>query len=975
MRSALLSLVLLVILGNYSLGQRQLAAPNIINYNNLAYKAGLQNWSTAQDKDGILYFGNNEGLLTFNGRYWKLHQLPNQTIIRSVKLDKSGRIFVGGQDDIGYFSPQANGTLKFTSLKHLIPEEDRSFADIWNIVVHNDEVFFMEYTKILHYTGNSIRVYKSNTEWKYLGAVDGRIFAQEEGHGLLSFTGEVWQPVFDSTASDLPDINGIVKAGEDSLLASSPDRGLFLINNNRITKLQTNFDSLLTNQRLNCITRINDHWIGLGTKSSGLLIMDNSGKLAQQYAYREGMQTNNVRSIFVDKNKGLWLGLDDGIDYIAINGAIKQIHPDKNKRVTGYAAAYHRDHLYIGTADGLYQFDFTEKEEDLSFSKGRFSPVKSSTGQVWNLQTINEKLLMAHEEGAFFIENSTAFQMYPAPGTWLFQPSSPILPANKVFIGTYTGLYDIEYESGAFEHQKRLKGLSESLRFMVMDYQNNRIWGSHPYRGIFRLDLSDDQSRITTTKIYTAKDGLPSDLYNYIFRIKNKIVVATEDGIYEYDQQQDQFIPSNIVNRNLKGISLQHLKEDREGNIWYVSNKNVSVIDFNQPNNDIPFTITHLPELSGKVVGGHESIYPLDQQNIFIGANKGFFHINYDKYRKNITQPDVLIGKASLFGKKDSVLFGGHRPITASQAPDEPSLPYSWNSLHFEYSSTAFGQFSNLEYSYMLEGFDRSWSSWSSKSEKDYTNLPAGHYSFKVKSRNNLGNESAISSYQFTVLPAWYNSYWSYSFYILILIGAIYFILKWQKKKHLKEQSHLKHFHQLELDRNEKEIIKLKNERLQADINFKNQELASTTMHLVQRGKVLTKIKEELMVLGKNHKLENESADFKRLLRLISEVERSDSDWDRFSVHFDHVHSNFLSTLKDKYPELTPNELKICAFLKMNLSSKEIAQLMSISLKAVEVGRYRLRKKLQLSSDTNLFDFLIQATSDPDQTDTTTPPN
>ncbi|MBD8488022.1 transcriptional regulator [Echinicola sp. CAU 1574] len=955
----------------YSMGQQQLASPKIINYNNLEYKAGLQNWSTTQDERGILYFGNNEGLLTFNGRYWNLHQLPNQTIIRSVKLDSENKIFVGGQDDIGYFAPQSNGELKFNSLKHLIPEEDRNFADIWNIVIHNDEVFFMEFTKILHYKGNRIRVFKSDTEWKFLEKSGERIYAQEEGHGLLIFDGEVWKPVVEDTNFTLPDLNGVTELGVDSTLFSSTDHGLYLLHNNEFTRYQTDFDNLLTNHRINCMVSINDQWIGLGTKSAGLLIMNKQGKLLQQYAYNEGMQTNNIRSIFIDQNKGLWVGLDDGIDYIDINGAIKQIHPDQNKRVTGYASSFFHDKLYIGTSDGLYQFKFNEKEEDLSFSKGKFSPVRFSTGQVWNLQEVNNHLLMAHEEGAFFIENGTSYQIYPTPGTWIFQPSSNIMPSNKVYIGTYTGLSEIDFKDGAFLHQKHMEGLSESLRFMIMDYQHQVIWGSHPYRGVFKIDLSDNQSRIEKTTIFSAKDGLPSDLYNYLFRIKNRIVVATEDGIYEFDQDTHKFKASDLVNRALEGVSIQHLQEDKQGNIWYVSNKTVSVIDFSKPNEKHPFSIIHLPELSGKVVGGHESITPLDANNIFIGANKGFFHINYEKYRNNITRPDILIGKVSLFGKKDSVVFGGHTQLKGK--PTEKASPIIFsstqNSLHFEYSSTLFGQFSNLEYSYLLEGFDKQWSTWNNKSEKDYTNLPAGDYTFKVKSRNNLGNESTISTYSFTVLPAWYNTVWSYCCYLLILTGSIYLILKRQKKKHLKEQKHLKKYHQLEIDRNEKEIVKLRNEKLQADINHKNQELASTTMHLVQRGKVLTKIKEELLYLGKNHSLESESADFKRLLKLINEVERSDSDWDRFSLHFDHVHSNFLSILKEKYPDLTPNELKLCAFVKMNLSSKEIAQLLSISLKAVEVGRYRLRKKLQITPETNLFDFLIQSTADHDHND------
>src|SRR5690606_36681720 len=222
---------------------------------------------------------------------------------------------------------------------------------------------------------------------------------------------------------------------------------------------------------------------------------------------------------------------------------------------------------------------------------------------------------------------------------------------------------------------------------------------------------------------------------------------------------------------------------------------------------------------------------------------------------------------------------------------------------------------------------------------------------------------SDLVTYSFKVLPAWYQSYWTYAAYVLLAAGAVYLILRWQQKKHQKEQERLKYLHQLELEHNEKEIIKLRNEKLEADVNFKNKELATTTMHLVQRGKVLAKIKEELMALSQSHNIQNDSPDIKRVMRLLNEVERNDADWDQFAIHFDHVHSNFLTILKEELPDLTPNELKLCAYLKMNLSSKEIAQLMSITIRAVEVSRYRLRKKLKITSDVNLFDFLIQSAS------------
>ncbi len=250
-----------------------------------------------------------------------------------------------------------------------------------------------------------------------------------------------------------------------------------------------------------------------------------------------------------------------------------------------------------------------------------------------------------------------------------------------------------------------------------------------------------------------------------------------------------------------------------------------------------------------------------------------------------------------------------------------------------EYSSTLFEQLRNIEFSYILRGFDKEWSHWSNRSEKDYTNLPAGDYTFAVKARNNRRNESSVVNYHFVVKRAWYNSYWIFGLYALIALSTVYLIFRWQQRKHQKEREHQRYLHQLELDRNEKEMVELKNQKLETDLNFKNRELLTMTINLVQRGKCLRRSgRSSLHSLKKESPSEN-AATHKNLLRLIREVEKSNEDWDKFAIHFNSVNMDFFNTLKSIYPGLTPNELKLCAYLRMNLSTKEIAQLLNITAK------------------------------------------
>ena len=957
MKNVLLTFILLFASIFDGVSQSELAIPQIRNFTNKIYHGGLQNWSATQDENGVIYFGNNEGLLTFNGSFWERHQLPNQTIIRSLKFDSQNRLFVGGQDEIGFFKAQGNGKLKFHSLKSLIPSDERSFSDIWKVEKREDEFFFLEHNRIYHYKDSVMDVFTSKTEWTYLGVVENRVFAQDKEAGLMEYSGGVWRNVFNSDPNKLPHIVNISPFENNKFLISTVSDGLFLMEGSSIVPFRTSIDQLLKESWINSVTQLSVDSYAIGTKSSGVLILDSNGNLTQQFTYSHGLQTNNVRNVFVDRDLGLWIGLDDGIDYIDFQNPIKEIQPDPTRRVSGYSSLLHQNQLYLGTSDGLYTFALSRDTKDVSMSQGRFSLTQGSEGQVWKIQEINNRLLMGHENGAFEIRNNRTIPIFQTTGVWVFQASNTIYPTEKIFVGSYTGMQLLKDDGRKLNYSGPIGELKESLRFLNMQYQTGELWGSHPYRGIYRQKLSKDLSKVEETKTYTEKDGLPSGLYNYAFEVKNRILIATESGVYEFDSISDRFHPSDIFKGLLKNQSIQYLKEDQEGNVWFVSNKKIGVFDYSIPNEQLPFSIIHLPELNNQVIGGHEFIYPIDAQNILIGSNKGFFHINYEAYKKRISKPTSWIAKASLIGPKDSVIFNLPPRLLKNTDYRGPELSHTENSIHFEYTSTSFRQMENLEYSFRLKGFDEDWSDWTDKNEKDYTNLSAGTYTFQVKSRNNLSNESEISHYTFIVLPAWYETIWAYLFYVIFLLSIILWLFTRQNRKHSLIQKHLKDKHSLAIERSEREIVQLKNEKLQTEINYKNQELGSTTMHLLQRGKVLSKIKEELMSENKS------TLDTKKVIRLINEVERSDDDWDRFAVHFDHVHSNFLSILKERFPSLTTNELKLCAFLKMNLSSKEIADLLSISLKAVEVARYRLRKKLQINTDVNLNDFLIRITN------------
>lgn len=941
---SLVLFVLPMLLAAITQARQLIGAPAILHYSKQQYSGGGQTWDMDMDRYGVLYFANNEGLLTFNGHKWKILPVPNHTSFRSVKVGKEGRIYTGAQDDFGYYFPDADGILRYTSLKLLIPVKEREFADVWNIVLYDNAVFFRSNNKIFCYRNGEVQVYPAPGEWRLLCNTTNGLYAQDAREGLMQFVAGKWETVCTAMAAQKQLITAVLEGKNDTLLLFTLRNGIYKLHAQQLFPYATPVDET---DRIYCAKEWDHNQLLIGTAEGGCYILHKeTGEVIQRFSIREGLQHNSVRRIFTDHGRNIWLALDNGIDMIRHNSAIKLIHPDQHQYLTTYAARVFNRQLYIGTSDGLFATPLND-HTDLSFQEHQFRKVEHSGGQVWGLATVNEQLLMSHHEGAFRISGFSASPLLKGTGCWLFLPQQ-----TRTLIGCYNGLRTM---GPGFSPVRQINRLFESLRFLTAE-QDSIVWASHPYRGVYRIVLEKDT--ILRYTLYTQLHGLPSSYRNFVFRIRGKMVVATQQGVYEFDPVRRTFVPSSWLFPILGNTSVKYLSEDATGNIWFVSEKTPGVVDFHQPSFQKPYSIIHFPELKGMIVSGFECIYPYNDENIFVGGEKGMYHINYKKYKQPKISPDVLI---SLVNARDSLLFGGYLPAAAARMQ---KLPNAFASFHFEYASPTFGQSNNMEFSYKLEGFDEGWSEWSSRTEKDYTNLPHGKYSFAVKARDNLGNISKAASYAFHILPAWYQTTLVKSIWVLMGLFFIWACYGSLKKKFKKEKQQLILHHEYEKEQKEKQLIRLQHDKLAADIQFKNKELAIATMNLVQRGKLLFNIREEL--LQTIQKLTpSPLPTFKKVLRLFEEAEESAEDWEQFSRHFDEVHNNFLATLKKRCSDLSTTDMKLCAYLRINLTTKEIAQSLGISIRGVETSRYRLRKKLEVPGDVSLYDFLLSVTSMP----------
>lgn len=944
------------------IGQRE-----TINYSKKQYNAGTQNWKIKQDKQGRVYFANNEGVLVFDGANWQLYPLPNKTIVWSIDFGKDNKLYTGGQDEIGYFYPGKNGQLIFRSLKVLLPKVDRTFSDIWDIVCLGDDVFFRTRSKIFRYTDNKMTVYPSYSTWLFMGICQNELIAHDEKKGLMIYRNTKWETLINKTA--LPKdfyVTSALSIAKDSTLFTTAKNGNYLLSGKQLKYWPLTGLGIDNHQHfLNTLALGNNNYL-ISTYTNGAYLVDIKGRVIENISKSEGLQNSNIRCMFMDNGQNVWLGLDNGIDLVTYNNAVKHINPALFKDGGGFSMTKYNNSLYFALSNGVYQLPL-QNIPDLSYNADNFRVI--SEGLSWHISVVNNELLTGRDDGIYQVTDQKLIPISNKTGFWQFEPLVKTPGSSLIAAGNYDGVRLFDQRSGKFFDKGNIGNFNESARFLGIDSRNT-IWTSHPYRGIYKLSLKSPKPRL-----YTQNDGLPATLDNFIFKIRNRVVAATQKGIYEYNYNADKFERSLQFSKIFGTKGLRYLKEDPSGNIWFVEGKNLGVVDFSYPK---PTTI-YFPELNGRVLSGFENVYPINDKNIFVGSENGFYHINYAKYKQNIHPLTVYIRKVkAVANNTDSILFGGYYTAVNNDdkqtAQSTPSLSFLWNSLHFEFSSPVFEAQSNVTYSYFLEGFDNTWSEWTKKTEKDYTNLASGNYTFKVKARNHQNNESGIYSYTFYINPPWYQTYWAYAVYFLIIVYLLYFFYKNQEKKHMRErqtelsvqkekneekQRQIAYQHQLELEISEKELVKLRNEKLETEIDFKNAELATTAMTLVQKKEFILKVKDELQRLQQSGKDVIETAEIKKILRLLSEEKKINEEWEQFSVHFNKVHADFLTTIKERYPTINQQELKLCAYLIMNLSSKEIAQLLSISVRGVEISRYRLRKKLQIPTEVNLFEFLF----------------
>lgn len=929
--------------------------PFITNYEALTYQAGIQNFDIIQDDLGRIFVANNLGLLEFDGKTWSRYGL-NNTKVRSAFLGADKKIYVGSQADFGYLESDTSGQLVYTSLADSLPENLRGFDETWRVFGSDELIYFCTFTRIYTYDGKLVRALDPNRRLDISFQVENQLYSQIQGEGLFKIHSGQFELIRNGDFFKDKRISNVLAYDRGRWLITTFSHGIFLYDG-EVKPFEIKSADWEDRFLINYSTRLRNGNIALATQNAGLFILDKEGNLLTHLDKSSGLQDLTINFVFEDNQGGLWLAMNNGIARVELSSPFSVIDDRLGLSGAGYAALKLDEDIYLGTNNGLFLW-----------KDGRISFIKGTEGQVYSIQDVRGKIVLNHHNGTFLIENNQAIQISTVQGAWILK-QHPIR-SNYFIQGNYTGLSLFHWKNGDLVFVKKIKGLEESSR--VMEFDGNTLWVAHGYKGVFKLQLSEDLGEIVESKLYNSAQGFPNDDLINVYKVNNRLIFTANGGFYGFESGSDRFSPLAEFNDLFGyGTVMADLEGDELGNLYFIEQSRLGVI---KPQNNRQMVMNSSSFNKVKRLWNDDlaNMIVLENQNILIGGKQGFIHYQPSLDLPRTDEPRAFFKQIRNQGIGSVVIFSGHGAGDGSVVKTkEEAFPFSQNSFSFEFGTAHYPSGNEVQYQYFLENYDQDWSSWTSEEKKEYTNLREGDYVFKVRARTVFDEVSEPVEYGFTVKPPLYRSTFAYILYSFSLIAFLFSGFKWLDKRHKTQTLKLAQEKELELKQkddvietitlqSEQEIMKLKNDQLQSQIEFKNQELTSSAMNLIQKNKLLNTIKSSLKSLMEENGNQEVNTQLSRLVRSIDKDLEGVEDWSAFAESFDQVHGKFITRLKEKFPELTPQEIKFSAYIRMNLNTKEIANLLGISVRGVEIGRYRVRKKLGLSRQDNLSDFLLR---------------
>ncbi|KQC32972.1 hypothetical protein AAU57_06270 [Nonlabens sp. YIK11] len=904
--------------------------PPVRNFSPATYGAENQNWKIAQSEDRNIFFANNQGLLEYNGEHWYLYPTPNESIMRSVEWHED-RVYTGSYMDFGYWERQNDGTLAYTSIVDSLNVPILEDEQFWDIISSESIVLIQSLGRIYAYNpeNKTVQIVVEKQGLTKIFKVGNGIYFHVNGQGLYQIVSGEPQLII---KQDLIDGNVIgMRDSDRGIKLVTAANSLYVFENDSLELISTNqFSRPVT---VYSAVAIEGEGFALGTISNGLLVMDGTGVVDYQINQSNGLSNNTVLSVFVDVDDNLWAGLDNGIDYINLTSRFKTFIDREGKLGTIYDAIYHKGHLYLGSNQGLYVRPPNQKT---------FEFIGGTKGQVWALKEIDGTLFCGHNLGTFIIDGKIATQIAFEEGTWDVQPLEGT--TDLILQGNYSGLFVLQRENNTWSLRNKLEGFDISSKDLVIDGQ--QIYVGHEYKGLYELDVSDD---FRTVGNYKLIDAVGTGINSDVIQLGGDVLYSTPRGIYVKTETSDSFKKNEVLSSFIEsnGYTSGKMIKINEGSFWMFSDQSLIQINKEPINDTFEAKNILIPHFKRSETKGYESLIQLPNQNYLIATSQGY--LLWDNRETEEVNGKIVIDRVRISNRN-----GSNELLDLDQ---DNSMDHRTNVVEFFFHVTDYNVFDSVKYQYFLDGDSDSWSDVFEKGSILFENLNHGDYQLRIRSIVNGSISEDEAVFAFTIEPPFYLSRTAIVIYVILSLGILFLvgrIFKWyyNRKRNLDLE---KQRQQMELDllKSQKDIADLKNQQLNSDIESRNRDLAIKTMAMIRKNETLNQLRGELDNLPTTQ-------ESKSLKKMLDKSLNSKQDWVAFEEAFNNADKDFFKKIKEKHPNLTSGDLRLCVYLRLNLSSKEIAPLLNISPRSVEIKRYRLRKKMGLSRDDSLTGYIVE---------------
>ena len=928
------------------------------NFGRDFYRGGAQNWSVVQDSIGRIYVANRDGMLRFDGQRWHKFMLSNYTTVRSMMFDPTtGRIYAGGSEEFGYFSTDSLcSDFRYTTLTDKFRGMRPSFTEVWNIFKRGERIYFQSDNHLFCYEGSDVVSYEAPGRIARSAAIAGVIYVALEDGNLYRFNGTAFDRLPGTERLHGKKIAALLplSSSGDLLIATSVN-GLYTYDGDSVTLLDTDISDFLRENQVFCAASDGDDYI-FGTVNRGAVVKNLATGRVSYINKETGLQNNTVLGAMFDNTHNIWLSLDNGLDYVLYNSPVSILVGAQNAVGAGYVSRRKGDKVFFGTNQGLYSAAYP-----FGSSPSPVSLKRELHGQIWSIDGIGDDLFVGGDAGLFVLSGGGFSRVANVPGTY----SVSVLRNDRslALVSSYDGFYMLGKTGAQWHNLGRIEGYDDIGGKFVEDL-DGYIWMPHWRKGVYRLRLNRDTRRFEEKILVDTTCGLPTAHNNTVTLYGGRLIIAAEDGYYNFDNATMRLNRDESLSAVIPVPVHGPLTVLPGGSLAVAASSGIDIARRN-PDGRFVFDDMTFKWLEDKLMPGYVNINEISPGELIVSNQDGFWDMSLNTPPAHGVMPRPFVN--TVYANLDSLVY---------QAPslmrdDVPlRLPYELNAVRFEFGCPEYSGAKNIEFSSFLENYDEDWTPYSRESTREYAKLSEGRYKFKLRARNKQTGQVSESEYSFEILPPWYRSLPAKIIYVLfgvMLCVSVWMLVKrWirQTKKQIdqkraRELDDLRRKSEQEALVKDYEIATLKSEQLEHDILHKSQELSSTTMNLVRKNEMLREIVSKISRLQALPGLDSVAQ--RHLVKLQNSIEDNishDDEWKTINQNFDIVYENYTKRLMELHPNLSASDKRMCCYIKMGLSSKEIAPLLNISYKSVEMARYRLRKKMGIVGERSLSDYL-----------------